>query len=1281
MAFGSMAPEIYYDPMTGLPLTQPEVPTADITPAAPQSALSKVASRLVGLQPGEPRMQLWPEKLVRSALTLPGDVMSGEQPILPPGLRREDYTDVPAPQAPTEDSTWLGRATGIAPVAAQPNDPAYERAQDTAGIAGGGMVFGGLARPAAETGVRVLGRQLMSDTAGPGAPLAALEAGKALAVERRNRGWNTGKMAEGHNFRRPDPTDEFDRLHATARGAYEAQRPAPESPLMTPEDRAFVQSGKFYEDTSLTGAPVAALEKVSAPSIVKTKLFDADGNPIPGAAYTKEARAVLDDIAAGPKGAGPMDLSTQALVPDVPQVGLPRYVPPRGISPRMVEALQNPEVRAGLADSMEAGRGVANWYHTDPVRRAFIDELGPANGQSEFKRFMDTVAATSPRSDVPTNIRNASYYYQAGSPENLPAKNPYPYGHVAQKLHRGNFGSIAGEGWNPMQNPKPASFAENLAGNLEPVTVDTHAFRNIGMRTGDPRFLETSFNQLLPPGVERGPGSLASRFGELTKNKKGQDVAIYRPQKLVKEGRLTVDEAKDIPSFWASKPKDSEYAAAEALFRETGNNLGLRPADAQAAAWAGGGEMTGLGTVGTHTFPELMNERVLFTARMRGENPQKTLSDFISGRATLLEDSAATGAPLSALEKGPAGAYHGLLDQPPGEAYKPSNAPEAQPATREAPPAPGGRDVAGGAGGGDAGLSEAQAAAARRAGAHKPLEGLPTKAMKIGDEHFVPGPIASVKEVAAKYMADRPKSSYFPEPDRYHPHDPEHATAIAKAFDEMKHTPNDPATRNSYKAMIDETLAQYQAIKESGLKIEAIPEGMPDPYAKNPRLAAKDVADNNHLWFFPTDQGFGSGGAINLKKHPMMQKTGEKLDGRELLANDVFRVVHDYFGHLKEGHGFRAAGEDNAWRSHAAMYSDLARPAMTTETRGQNSWVNFGPHGEKNRTASGADTVYADQKVGLLPEWTMRDRGSPEPTIVYHGSPHGFSQFDMSKIGTGEGAQVFGHGLYTAENPKVAKMYRDQLSRNQTWEKNGEVTPLHHVMEDLYQAMHLPDHMPLHPDQSGQIIKQITDLMEKGKSVASIRKNYDGPRGFEPYWNAALDRAETYKYNLRPGHTYEAAIDVPREEFLDWNKPFSEQNPKIQEAVRPILEAREDAQRAARAQIRAKAQQGDRNAQRTVERWKPMMPIEKWSGEEIHKALGLPARDPDEMRLNSFGRMKQMGIPGIKYLDQGSRGRGLKAGKTYNYVTHDEPRILKRYAVPGLIGGGMTFGSMARDEK
>ncbi len=48
----------------------------------------------------------------------------------------------------------------------------------------------------------------------------------------------------------------------------------------------------------------------------------------------------------------------------------------------------------------------------------------------------------------------------------------------------------------------------------------------------------------------------------------------------------------------------------------------------------------------------------------------------------------------------------------------------------------------------------------------------------------------------------------------------------------------------------------------------------------------------------------------------------------------------------------------------------------------------------------------------------------PNPIKAYHGSPHDFDKFDLSKIGTGEGAQAYGHGLYFAENEGVAKSYK-----------------------------------------------------------------------------------------------------------------------------------------------------------------------------------------------------------------------------------------------------------------
>lgn len=256
--------------------------------------------------------------------------------------------------------------------------------------------------------------------------------------------------------------------------------------------------------------------------------------------------------------------------------------------------------------------------------------------------------------------------------------------------------------------------------------------------------------------------------------------------------------------------------------------------------------------------------------------------------------------------------------------------------------------------------------------AGEPLRGLTGKAANIdipgrGVVKF--GPFETAREVARKYMEDV-GLPYHP-PTTYQKVDPKRAARIADEYEKMAHDPSNPEVAAAYKAMIDETIAQWNAIMKTGLKVEPMVPGE-DPYAATPRMAVLDVIENNHMWFFPTSSGFGSGNKIS--DNPLeATKTGVVINGMELVANDMFRVVHDYFGHIKEGVGFRADGEENAWRSHSAMYSPLARKAMTTETRGQNSWLNFGPYGEKNRTAQTAETVFAPQKIGLLPEWVVNE--------------------------------------------------------------------------------------------------------------------------------------------------------------------------------------------------------------------------------------------------------------------------------------------------------------------
>ena len=101
----------------------------------------------------------------------------------------------------------------------------------------------------------------------------------------------------------------------------------------------------------------------------------------------------------------------------------------------------------------------------------------------------------------------------------------------------------------------------------------------------------------------------------------------------------------------------------------------------------------------------------------------------------------------------------------------------------------------------------------------------------------------------------------------------------------------------------------------------------------------------------------------------------------------------------------------------------------------------------------------------------------PPPGIVaYHGSPHSFDQFDTSKIGTGEGAQAYGHGLYFAGNEGVAQAYRKNLS-GPAPSFTGEIAP------EFLEALKADDNLGF--DNASQ-------------AIAAIRSHPDWPQRWDP---------------------------------------------------------------------------------------------------------------------------------------------------------------------------------------
>ena len=275
--------------------------------------------------------------------------------------------------------------------------------------------------------------------------------------------------------------------------------------------------------------------------------------------------------------------------------------------------------------------------------------------------------------------------------------------------------------------------------------------------------------------------------------------------------------------------------------------------------------------------------------------------------------------------------------------------------------------------------SERQLQAQDRSGAtaqeEERVEGLPASYNIPGTGPVPTEPFAPARQAARDYGQTVGRSipelvgNYV-----YESVDGERATRIAQAYEDMPNTPEDSFTQAAYDALAEEVMTQYDFIKDTGLEVEFYPSDV-DPYAASPREMIEDVKQNNHMYVFPTDVGYGMDGvsAEEVAVNPMLRLTDEFISGRRARVNDIFRVVHDYFGHVKEGFGFRAAGEDAAYASHAVMFSPLARAALASETRGQNSWVNYGPAAKQNENASSADTVYADQKVGILPEFVINE--------------------------------------------------------------------------------------------------------------------------------------------------------------------------------------------------------------------------------------------------------------------------------------------------------------------
>jgi hypothetical protein len=168
--------------------------------------------------------------------------------------------------------------------------------------------------------------------------------------------------------------------------------------------------------------------------------------------------------------------------------------------------------------------------------------------------------------------------------------------------------------------------------------------------------------------------------------------------------------------------------------------------------------------------------------------------------------------------------------------------------------------------------------------------------------------------------------------------------AAARAYDAARHEPKHPRVARSYRYFRQHIAAQWNMLVDAGYTFDPWQGDQEQPYVDSADMLA-DLRDNKHLSYFRTEVSQHTNGALP-PDHPMASMVTVTMpsgERRRMVANDVFRAVHDALAH-SEGHQFGPFGEKRAWWTHRSCLPREARLALWNETRAQNCWTNAGPH-------------------------------------------------------------------------------------------------------------------------------------------------------------------------------------------------------------------------------------------------------------------------------------------------------------------------------------------------
>jgi hypothetical protein len=375
--------------------------------------------------------------------------------------------------------------------------------------------------------------------------------------------------------------------------------------------------------------------------------------------------------------------------------------------------------------------------------------------------------------------------------------------------------------------------------------------------------------------------------------------------------------------------------------------------------------------------------------------------------------------------------------------------------------------------------------------------------------------------------------------------------------------------------------------------------------------------------------------------------------------------------------------------------------------------------------ALGEPSVNRVEGAGLLGSMFIPAK-VPKKIKAYHGSPHDFDQFSLDNIGTGEGAQAYGHGLYFADREGTAKSYRDALTTprftfdgkpadaiytneiRERWadvyddliddeavsewklayldsvsENGGNYNAASKELDKLTEKVFAGDETSYDFDQLDKFKSDIDpngiyDLVDSQQHLDSVLANMsqaDSPTtmqyvidGFSRDEKRIYDQfvAPKVEYIKPEGKMYQVDLDASPDEFLDYDIPLKDQPKNVQNAFKNIY----------RGLLSDDPILSDIFASTDDINFGTMGLLEKSQGSQSYNTFA--KKVGGDAKLSKL--LSEQGVKGIKYAD--AQTRFSPKGRTNNYVIFDDKtiEIAKKYGVSIPVAGAILAGTMTPEE-